>query len=175
MPNVIVFFPGVIWDSLTVRGIGGVKAPVGTFPNAIVDFFNVPKTIMNIFGLGRKDPEVEILKDFNGVVQPGEMVLVLGRPSAGCSTFLKVISGQRHGYTGVDGEVLYGPFDAKTFAKRFRGEAVYNGEDDIHHPTLTVGQTLSFALDTKTPRKRPAGMSKEQFKDTASFSVVLFR
>jgi ATP-binding cassette, subfamily G (WHITE), member 2, SNQ2 len=36
--------------------------------------------------------------------------------------------------------------------------------DDIHFPTLTVGQTLDFALDTKIPKKRPAGESKDQFK-----------
>ncbi|EHL03106.1 putative ABC transporter G family member 11 [Glarea lozoyensis 74030] len=93
------------------------------------------------------------------------MVLVLGRPGSGCTTFLKVIANQRFGYTGVDGEVLYGPFDATEFAKHYRGEAVYNQEDDVHHPTLTVGQTLNFALDTKTPGKRPHGMSKADFKE----------
>ncbi|OJD27662.1 hypothetical protein ACJ73_00950 [Blastomyces percursus] len=155
---------GVIWEDLTVRGTGGVKNIVKTFPDAITDFFNVPGTIMSIFGIGKKGTEFEILKNFRGVVKPGEMVLVLGKPSAGCTTFLKVIANQRFGYTGIDGEVLYGPFDAQTFAKRFRGEAVYNQEDDIHHPTLTVAQTLEFALDTKTPGKRPIGMSKAKFK-----------
>ncbi|KMU74725.1 SNQ2 protein [Coccidioides immitis RMSCC 3703] len=96
---------GVIWDGLTVRGIGGVRNIVRTFPNAVVDFFNVPQTIMHILGLGRKGKEFEILKNFKGVAKPGEMVLVLGKPSAGCTTFLKVIANQRFGYTGVDGEV----------------------------------------------------------------------
>ncbi|KAK2779104.1 hypothetical protein FQN52_006661 [Onygenales sp. PD_12] len=156
---------GVIWDNLTVRGIGGVKNIVKTFPDAIVDFVNVPGTIMSILGIGKKGKEFDILKDFKGVVKPGEMVLVLGKPAAGCTTFLKVIANQRFGYTAIDGEVFYGPFDAKTFSKRFRGEAIYSPEDDIHHPTLTVGQTLGFALDTKTPGKRPAGLSKQEFKD----------
>ncbi|PGH07315.1 hypothetical protein GX51_01859 [Blastomyces parvus] len=156
---------GVIWENLTVSGIGGVKNIVKTFPDAIIDFFNVPGTLMSIFGIGKKGTEFEILKNFRGVVKPGEMVLVLGKPSAGCTTFLKVIANQRFGYTGIDGEVLYGPFDAQTFAKRFRGEAVYNQEDDIHHPTLTVAQTLGFAIDTKTPGKRPIGMSKAEFKE----------
>jgi ATP-binding cassette, subfamily G (WHITE), member 2, SNQ2 len=120
---------------------------------------------MHIFGIGKKGREVKILHNFRGLVHPGEMVLVLGRPGSGCTTFLKVIANQRFGYTGVNGEVLYGPFDAKTFAKQYRGEAVYNQEDDVHHPTLTVGQTLGFALDTKTPGKRPFGMSKADFKD----------
>ncbi|KMW67657.1 hypothetical protein BDDG_12240 [Blastomyces dermatitidis ATCC 18188] len=131
----------VIWEDLTVRGIGGVKNIVKMFPDAIIDFFNVPGTIMSIFGIGKKGTEYELLKNFRGVVKPGEMVLVLSKPSAGCMTFLK------------------------TFAKRFKGEAVYNQEDDIHHPTLTVAQTLGFALDTKTPGKRPIGMSKVEFKE----------
>lgn len=120
---------------------------------------------MHIFGYGQKGREFRILRGFRGVVKPGEMVLVLGRPGSGCTTFLKVISNQRFGYTAVDGEVLYGPFDSQTFEKKYRGEAVYNSEDDIHHPTLTVGQTLGFALDTKTPGKRPGGLGKKEFKE----------
>ena len=157
---------GVIWDNLTVKGIGGVRNYVKTFPDAFISFFNVPGTLMHWFGLGGKGKEVNILENFRGVVKPGEMVLVLGRPGSGCTTFLKVISNQRYGYTGVDGEVLYGPFDSTTFAKRYRGEAVYNQEDDSHHhPTLSVGQTLGFAMDCKIPGKRPGGLSKSEFKD----------
>ena len=156
---------GVLWDGLTVTGTGGVTNFVKTFPDAFISFFNVFETGMQILGLGKKGKDVNILKDFRGVVKPGELVLVLGRPGSGCTTFLKVIANQRFGYTGVHGDVQYGPFDAETFAKEYRGEAVYNQEDDIHHPTLTVGQTLGFALDTKTPGKRPHGMSKSDFKD----------
>ncbi|TAQ83852.1 hypothetical protein B7494_g7826 [Chlorociboria aeruginascens] len=156
---------GVIWEGLTVRGTGGVTNFVKTFPDAFVSFFNVYETMQMILGLGKKGKEVDILKDFRGLTKPGEMVLVLGRPGSGCTTFLKVIANQRYGYTDIQGDVLYGPFDAKTFAKQYRGEAVYNQEDDVHHPTLTVGQTLGFALDTKTPGKRPHSMSKKDFKD----------
>lgn len=105
------------------------------------------------------------MKDFKGVLKPGEMCLVLGRPGSGCTTFLKVISNQRFGYTNVNGKVLYGPFESDFFEKRYRGEAVYCEEDENHHPTLTVGQTLDFALETKVPGKRPAGLSRQAFKD----------
>lgn len=94
---------GVIWDGLTVRGTGGVTNFVKTFPDAFVSFFNVVETAMNIVGVGKKGREVKILQDFRGVMKPGEMVLVLGRPGSGCTTFLKVIANQRFGYTGVDG------------------------------------------------------------------------
>ncbi|KAI2678985.1 hypothetical protein DTO012A7_6030 [Penicillium roqueforti] len=156
---------GVIWNNLSVRGMGGVKTYIKTFPDAIIDFLNVPGTLIDLFGWRKKGQEYNILEGFRGLTRPGEMVLVLGRPGSGCTTFLKVIANQRFGYTGVDGEVLYGPFDADSFSKRFRGEAVYNQEDDVHQPTLTVKQTLGFALDTKTPGKRPFGVSKAEFKE----------
>ena len=157
---------GVIWDNLTVKGMGGAKIFVPTFPDAFTGFFGFPiKFAMGLLGIGGKGKQVNILKDFNGVAKPGEMVLVLGRPGSGCTTFLKVISNQRFGYTKIDGDVRYGPFTSKEFEKRYRGEAVYCQEDDIHHPTLTVGQTLGFALETKVPGKRPGGVSVSEFRD----------
>jgi ATP-binding cassette subfamily G (WHITE) protein 2 (SNQ2) len=117
---------GVIWEGLTVTGQGGVTNFVRTFPDAFISFFNVFETAMHIFGVGRKGRDCNILEDFRGVTKPGEMVLVLGRPGSGCTTFLKVIANQRFGYSSVTGEILYGPFDAETFAKQYRGEAVYN-------------------------------------------------
>ncbi|KAI5305923.1 5'-3' exoribonuclease 2 [Ascosphaera pollenicola] len=157
---------GIIWNNLTVKGLGGTKSIVKTFPDAIIDFCNVPGKLMRWLGWGHKGEEVNILEGFKGLARPGEMVLVLGRPGSGCTTFLKIMANQRMGYTGVQGDVVYGPFDAATFGKRYRGEAVYNPEDDSHHPTLTVGQTLEFAIDTKTPRKRPGGMSKTEFRSS---------
>jgi hypothetical protein len=39
-------------------------------------------------------------------------------------------------------------------------------EDDVHYATLTVKQTLAFALKTRTPRERPDGMSRSQYRKT---------
>lgn len=70
------------------------------------------------------------MKNFKGLMKPGEMCLVLGRPGSGCTTFLKVIANQRSGFSSINGEVMYGRFSADTFLKRYRGESVYNEEDD---------------------------------------------
>jgi len=35
--------------------------------------------------------------------------------------------------------------------------------DDVHLPSLTVAQTVDFALSTKTPRKRLPGISPKRF------------
>lgn len=155
---------GVYWDGLTVKGIGGTANFVKTFPDAFVDFFDYWTPLMKMLGMDKKGAEVTLLDNFKGVVNPGEMVLVLGKPGSGCTTFLKSIANQRWGYTAVEGDVLYGPFTAKEF-NQYRGEAVYNQEDDTHHATLTVEQTLGFALDVKVSKKLPAGTTKNKFKD----------
>lgn len=155
---------GVYWDNFTVKGMGGSENYVQTFPDAFISAVDLIRPIMGMLGLGKKGTEVTLLDKFRGVCQPGEMVLVLGRPGSGCTTFLKTIANQRYGYTSFDGEVMYGPYTAEEF-KQYRGEVVYNAEDDLHHETLTVGQTLGFALDTKTPKKLPAGVTKKEFKE----------
>lgn len=47
----------------------------------------------------------------------------------------------------------------------FRGEAIYNAETDVHFPHLTVGETLSFAAQTRAPRNRFPGITREQYSD----------
>jgi len=41
-----------------------------------------------------------------------------------------------------------------------------NVENDIHYATLTVKQTLAFALKAKTPKKLPEQMSQRQYRNT---------
>ncbi|KAK7963947.1 ABC transporter G family member 11 [Apiospora saccharicola] len=165
---------GVLWDGLTVKGMGGAENFVQTFPDAFRNFIDYWTPLKSLLGLGPKGNEVTILDDFRGLVKPGEMVLVLGKPGSGCTTFLKSITNQRYGYTAVNGEVLYGPFTAEEFDK-YRGESVYCQEDEVHHATLTVEQTLGFAIDVKTPKKLPAGVDKAKFKaDVITMLLKMF-
>lgn len=60
------------------------------------------------------------------------MMLVLGRPGSGCSTFLKAVSNKRTGFAAVHGEVSYGGISAEEQLKHYRGEVNYNEEDDQH-------------------------------------------
>lgn len=96
---------GVLWDGLTVSGVGGVRNFVKTFPEAFTSFFNVPGTLMHLFGYGKKGREFDILRGFRGLVRPGEMVLVLGRPGSGCTTFLKVIGTFSNGFCKNHGKM----------------------------------------------------------------------
>jgi ATP-binding cassette subfamily G (WHITE) protein 2 (PDR) len=46
---------------------------------------------------GRKPPQRKILSSLDGIVNSGEILLVLGRPGSGCSTLLRTIAGELGG------------------------------------------------------------------------------
>ncbi|GMM56132.1 hypothetical protein DAKH74_027480 [Maudiozyma humilis] len=105
-----------------------------------------------------------VLHDISALARPGEMVLVLGRPGAGCSSLLKVIAGIRHGFAGgVHGDITYDGIPQEEMMKYFRGDVIYNGEQDVHFPYLTVQQTIDFAVACKTPAKRVNGISRQAY------------
>ena len=146
---------GVVFKNLTVQGVQTGASFVRTLPHAVVgtfgpDLYNVICRFVPQFRFGRKPPIRELISDFSGAVREGEMMLVLGRPGAGCTTFLKAIANDRDAFAGVNGEVSYGGMSAKDQNRHFRGEVNYNPEDDQHFPSLTVWQTLKFSLINKT-------------------------
>ncbi|KAL1591456.1 ATP-binding cassette transporter snq2 [Paraconiothyrium brasiliense] len=149
---------GVVWKNLTVRGIGSTSTVVRTLPDAIIGTFgpDLYKLISRFIpGLksSRHSQTRILINDFSGVVKDGEMMLVLGRPGSGCSTFLKAIANDRDSYASVEGDVSYGGIPAEEQGKKFRGEVNYNAEDDVHFAELNVWQTLYFALLNKTKKK----------------------
>ena len=158
---------GLVFRNLTVKGMGLGAALQPTLSDP---FLALPRMLAALFTGGSKKvagkpPIRTILNDFTGCVRPGEMLLVLGRPGSGCSTFLKVLANQRFGYESVEGDVTYGGTDAKTMGKHYRGEVLYNPEDDLHYATLSVKNTLEFALKTRTPGKasRNEGESRAEY------------
>jgi ABC-type multidrug transport system ATPase subunit/ABC-type multidrug transport system permease subunit len=87
----------------------------------------------------------------SGVVRPGENLLVLGQPGAGCSTTLKILANERGDYPIVKGNVTYGRFSPEEVKTHFSSEVIYVGEEDIHYPSLKVKHTLDFALRLRQP------------------------
>ena len=158
---------GLVFRNLTVTGMGLGASLQSTLGDP---FLAIPRKLAALLTGGPKKvagkpPVRTILSDFTGSVRPGEMLLVLGRPGSGCSTFLKVLANQRFGYESIDGDVTYGGTDAKIMGKHYRGEVLYNPEDDLHYATLSVKNTLQFALKTRTPGKasRNEGESRADY------------
>ncbi|CAO3636970.1 unnamed protein product [Cunninghamella blakesleeana] len=150
---------GVTWRNLQVKGLA---ADAHTIPN-VFNFLGDMLKVWKYFGIGVGGNQKVILHDVDGFCKNGEMLLVLGRPGAGCTTLLKIISNMRKSFTEVNGEVSFGGIDQATFANEFHGQVCYNGEEDLHYPTLTTRQTLQFALRTKTPGNRLPNESKTEF------------
>ncbi|KAF3925429.1 hypothetical protein ABW21_db0200403 [Orbilia brochopaga] len=153
---------GVVFKHLTVIGEGfgaAIQSTVGSL------FYGPILAIKALFSGGARTPKRTLIDDFTGLIKPREMLLVLGRPGSGCSTFLKVLANQRKGFVAVNGEVTYGGTSAKNIAKNYRSEILYNPEDDIHYASISVKHTLEFAIRTRTPPKssRQEGETKKDY------------
>lgn len=139
---------GVSFLDFNVSGFGSptdYQKSVGNVLLGVVDLFRRMA--------GEQKQEINILRDFDGLLEAGEMLLVLGRPGSGCSTLLKTISGDTHGLLVNPGsKVNYQGIPASQMHTQFRGEAIYMAENDVHFPQLTVGQTLLFAAKARAPR-----------------------
>jgi ATP-binding cassette subfamily G (WHITE) protein 2 (SNQ2) len=156
---------GVIFKNVTVKGQALGDAIQSTMGDVFLGF---PRALRGLLGRGAAEasPSMKtILNKFTGCIRPGEMLLVLGRPGAGVSTFLKVIGNQRNGFERVDGKVSYGGESAETMASRFRSEILYNPEADLHYATLKVKDTLRFALQSRAPapHSRTDGETQEDY------------
>ncbi|ANB15900.1 ATP-binding cassette multidrug transporter PDR5 [Sugiyamaella lignohabitans] len=109
----------------------------------------------------RNRVHVDILQSMDGLVLPSEMVVVLGRPGAGCSTFLKTVAQQTYGFHIDDTSIInYNGISPQDIKTNFRGDVIYSAESETHFPHLTVGQTLLFAAKMRTPHNRIPGVSR---------------
>ncbi|KAI9751254.1 MAG: pyruvate dehydrogenase E1, beta subunit [Chaenotheca gracillima] len=150
---------GVSYRNLGVHGYGTPTDYQKTFGNYPLEAGSIFNRLS-----GRNKHKIQILRDFDGLVKSGEMLVVLGRPGSGCSTLLKTIAGETAGfYIDSSSDINYQGIPMKTMHRDFRGECIYQAEVDVHFPQLTVGQTLAFAAEARAPRNRIPGVSREQY------------
>ncbi|KUJ19331.1 ABC transporter Cdr4 [Mollisia scopiformis] len=137
---------GVSFQNINIHGFDYSERYQSTVSSYLLA---IPTVIWkNLRGHGAK--KVDILQDFCGLVQSGEMLLVLGRPGSGCSTLLKALAGQTQGIQ-VDGaeRINYEGISYRQMHREFRGECNVLAEIDEHFPELTVRETLGFAAATR--------------------------
>ncbi|KAF2017942.1 ABC-transporter [Aaosphaeria arxii CBS 175.79] len=142
---------GVTWQNLTVKGVSSDA------------FFN-ENVLSQLNPLGKssdKIPKKTIIDESFGCVKPGEMLLVLGRPGAGCTTLLSMLSNRRLGYAEIDGQVSFGSMSSDE-AEDYRGQIVMNTEEEIFFPALSVGDTIDFAARLKVPHNLPSNIKSAE-------------
>ncbi|KAK9466422.1 ABC-2 type transporter-domain-containing protein [Lipomyces arxii] len=150
---------GIYFKNLTATGIDQAASFAPTIGDFFRTLFNLPYYIHRQTHL----PTRQIIEDVSGLVKTGEMLLVLGRPGSGCTTILKCLAGEIDQFKSVEGSVSYDGIDQKTMMRRFRGDVLYNAELDVHFPSITVDQTLSFAIECRTPRIRIDNLPRKEF------------
>ena len=150
---------GIAFRNLSVHGYSAPTDYQKTVGNYILDLAGLARRLV-----GQKGRRIDILCDFEGLVRAGELLVVLGPPGSGCSTFLKTIAGETHGFEVDKGSKMnYQGISFKQMHKDFRGEVIYMAEQDVHFPQLTVGDTLLFAAQARAPRMLPDGISRNVY------------
>jgi ABC-type multidrug transport system ATPase subunit len=176
---------GVAFRDLGCYGFIAAASYQATFASFIFLIWEAVQVV-----LGKRRPQkVTILRNFDGLVLPGEMLLVLGKPGSGCTTFLRTLAGDTHGFhIETTAKVYYqckseephwwlplhesNPSSpAIPFAEMHRGmkgECIYLSEHDVHFPELTLGETLAFAASSRESGANQEGDSQISSQKVAS-------
>jgi ABC-type multidrug transport system fused ATPase/permease subunit len=83
---------GIVFKNLTVSGTGAALQLQDTVSSMLSAPLRIGEMLQQ-----RRSSAKRILNEFNGLLKSGELLLVLGRPGSGCSTFLKSLCGELHG------------------------------------------------------------------------------
>ncbi|PWY83072.1 ATP-binding cassette transporter [Aspergillus sclerotioniger CBS 115572] len=151
---------GVVFQHLNVCGSGSALQ----YQNNVSSILLAPFRPQEYLPCVQHTPEKHILRDFDGLLRSGELLIVLGRPGSGCSTFLKSLCGELHGLKlRKSSEIQFNGISMEKMHREFKGEVLYNQEVDKHFPHLTVGQTLEFAAAARAPETRLQGISRQQY------------
>lgn len=91
---------GFAFKNLTVYGSGPSVEQQDTLWTLLTQPFKIRSWL-------RPKETKSILTRLDGVVQKGQLLLVLGRPGSGCSTFLKTITGEMQSLEIGTGSILH--------------------------------------------------------------------
>jgi ATP-binding cassette subfamily G (WHITE) protein 2 (PDR) len=161
---------GISFQNLECHGF----TSSATFQHTAVSYaLALPRLIARLLSW-QLPKRVHILRNFDGIVKPGEMLLVLGRPGSGCSSFLKVLSGDTYGiHVGERTKVNYTGISYDQMHRDFKGESIYLAELDKHFPELSLGQTLTFAASTREIGVNSNAASQATARDVAALFGLL--
>ena len=148
------------FHNLSVTGLSSSVVLQPTVSSILGALVRLPVTYL---GRASEEPKT-ILYPMSGHLDKGEMLLVLGRPGSGCTTFLRSITGDMGGLAQAkESYIKYDGILQQGFLKNFRGRAVYNQENDENFAHLTVAQTLEFAARTQTPQRRIDNVNRDMY------------
>ncbi|KAI1622446.1 ABC-2 type transporter-domain-containing protein [Exophiala viscosa] len=163
---------GVTFQDLSASGSGAALQ----YQQDVLSIFTAVPNVTRLLRRGSAGPKKTIISGFNGQLVSGELLLVLGRPGSGCSTFLKTLCGSTNGLSiSPDSKIDFSGISKSQMAKEYRGFVTYNSEVDQHFPHLTVGQTFEFAAASRAPHLRIGDVSRQEYIETSvQITMALF-
>ncbi|KAJ5859609.1 hypothetical protein N7534_004886 [Penicillium rubens] len=161
---------GILFSNITALGGGNSSQTVSDLQKILTDIVMWPIKTVRQLTQGEAHMASSIVEDVSGVIFPGELMLVLGRPGAGCSTVLRLIANQRETYQDVHGCVEYGGLSSAEMRTRYRSEVLYCAEDDIHFANLSVKDTMDFAMRVRKPYEHHEPVT--QFSQNMTDSIL---
>lgn len=153
---------GVVYKGLRAYGVATGADYQSDFLNAGYKF--ITQKIGHLLNKNNENAYFDILKPMDGMANPGELTVVLGRPGSGCSTFLKSLAARTYGFNLDKNSIIsYDGLTQDDIQKHYRGDVMYCAETENHFPHLTVRDTLEFAAKMRTPRNRPPGITRKAY------------
>lgn len=119
--GVIRKYTGVALTDVSSWGIDATTAYGASVSEVLRSIVAIPSKIMEM-----KHKKVRpIIRNVNILVKEGELLLVLGRPSSGCSTLLKTIAGEVDQFTKVEGQISYSGASQYEMLRQFKADVIY--------------------------------------------------
>ncbi|KAJ5827574.1 hypothetical protein N7447_004337 [Penicillium robsamsonii] len=164
---------GILFENLSIQGSASSDQ---VHPTVLSAFIRPAVSVVKLFYRQSHEQQINIVHNLDGLICNGELLLVLGRPGSGCSTFLKAICGYLDGLVlDPASRIQYTGLPIARMIKDYRGQIAYNQEEDHHFPHLTVGQTLEFAAYARTPHTRLGDMDRDGYaKKMVQVAMTLF-
>lgn len=151
---------GIAYTNLSAHGFGEATDYQKTFGNYPLETGELFRRLIG----RRQQTKIQILRNFDGLVRSGEMLVVLGRPGSGCSTLLKTISGETDGFfVDESSKINYQGISIEQMHKDFRGECMYQVGDSFQ-------LTRSIDLRTDPWLTFDEGRSRRSLPPTYSWS-----
>ncbi|KAJ5697282.1 ATP-binding cassette transporter [Penicillium malachiteum] len=142
----------VVFENLSVTGAGAGHQLINNVPEACRRLLQ----LANPANWSNKPASSRVLlHKITGSIREGEMLMVVGRPGSGCTTFLKALANMREEYLAMDGKVCYGSIDAAAVKTNRPDQIAFVGENDVHFPSLSVATTLRFAINARQSISEP--------------------
>ncbi|PYH91005.1 putative ABC multidrug transporter [Aspergillus ellipticus CBS 707.79] len=162
MLNQSKFYGGEATIKFQNLQVSGTRPAVQHKPN-VLEILTAPLWPRGILSLDAKSPQ-KLIRNFHGTINSGELLLVLGSPGSGCSTLVKALGRELDGLK-LDAEsvIYYSGVPPQTMNKSSQAQVIYNSDVDKFFPNLTVGQTLEFAVSSRTSSEQHEGMSRSEY------------